>query len=182
MKKYLIIIFLSLSFVFHAKAGGIGIGLSAMYNLQTESFGAGFRLNLKPSSTFRLIPQVAYYPSFNKIHEYYAGLGLELNIFKIKSYSFYLLAHGAYNGWLNVETSLMKDAQYGNWASEGGAGIVKNTGCWRPFSEFRYNGNWKETNFRIGIMYVFGGCNKRGVGNNGGGRKKRSAMHCPAYN
>jgi hypothetical protein len=163
----------------HVKADGVGLGLSAVYNLQTESFGAEFRLNLKPSSMFRVIPQVAYYPSFNKIHEYYAGLGFELNVFKIKKYNFYFLAHGGYNGWLNYETSLMKEAKYSNWVLEGGAGLVKNTGCVRPFLEYRYNGRWRETNLRLGLLFVFG-CKKKGYGNNK--RRKRSAMTCPAYN
>lgn len=177
MRKSIIIlsfIFISISAI---KAEGFGIGASAIYNLQTESFGAGLRLNFKPNNLFRIIPQASYYPSFNKIHEYYVGLGLELNLFKIKNYNFYLLAYVAYNGWLNYETSNMKDAKYSNWAMEGGGGIVRNTGCWRPFVEYRYNGWFRETNFRLGVMYVMG-CNKKGFSNN---KRKRSVMTCPAY-
>lgn len=181
MKKYFLIIFLLFSVTPLLKADGVGVGLSAIYNLQTESFGAGFRLNFKPMNTVRIIPQIAYYPSFNKINEYYAGLGLEIDLFRIKKYSFYILGHGAYNSWLNAESSLMKGAEADNWAAEVGGGIVKNSGCWRPFSEFRYNWKWKESNFRIGIMYVFG-CNSRSFGNGNSGKRKRSTMTCPAYN
>lgn len=181
MKKFFLVLIIFLNYTSQLKADGIGIGASGMYNLQTESFGAGFRINIKPSNMFRIVPQVNYYPSFNKIHEYYVGLSIELNIFKIQNYDFYLLAHGAYNGWLNAESSLMKEAKYGNIAIEAGGGIVRNKGCLRPFTEYRYNGNWKETNFRIGIMFVFG-CNKKGYRGSANKRKKRSAITCPAYN
>jgi len=180
VKKYILIITIFCFSLQSSYADGVGVGASAIYNFQTESFGAGFRLNFMPSNMFRIIPQAAYYPSFNKIHEYYAGVGLELNLFKVQKYNFYLLGHGAFNGWLNHETSEMKDAEYGNWALEAGVGIVKNKGCFRPFAEFRYNGNWKETNARVGIMFVFG-CKKGRFSGRKKGRK-RSAVSCPAYN
>ncbi|MBN2669904.1 MAG: hypothetical protein JXR60_11850 [Bacteroidales bacterium] len=179
MRKLILILILCLSSNLDLKAGGIGVGLSAIYNFQTESVGAGFRLNFKPDNRFRVIPQAAYYPGFNKVNEYYAGLALELTIFKIKKYDFYLLAHGGYNAWLNYESSGMEGAKYSNAVLEGGAGIVKNSGCWRPFLEYRYNGKWKETNLRLGIMYVFG-CKNKGYGATN--KRRRSAVSCPAYN
>jgi hypothetical protein len=178
MKRiFYIWIFLFLSISFNAKSEGIGIGISTMYNFQTESFGAGFRFNFKPSNLFRVIPQAAYYPSFNKIHEYYAGLGLEINLFKIKKYNFYMLGQAGYNGWLNANESLMTGAKASNFVIEGGAGIVKNKGCVRPFLEYRYNGNWKETNLKLGLLFVFG-CKKNAFGRS---RGKRKAVSCPAY-
>ncbi len=178
MKKYIVILTIFLISSAQLKADGVGLGVSAIYNLQTESFGAGLRVNLKPSNLFRIVPQVAYYPSFNKIHEFYAGLGLEINVFKVKKYNFYLLGNVAYNGWLNHEASQMKKAKYGNIALEGGGGIAKNTGCWRPFIEYRYNGWWMETNLRLGIMYVFG-CNDKGFG--AVNKQRNKVGYCPAY-
>jgi hypothetical protein len=166
------------SFAIRSYADGIGIGLSAIYNPQTESFGADFRINFKPSKRLRIVPQVAYYPAFNKITEYYLGASVELRLIPIKTYHIYGLIHGAFNGWINYSEVLMKDAQYNNWNFEAGAGIVRSKGCWRPFLEYRYNVKWYETNLRLGILYVFG-CNKKGFPS--GGNRKRSAMSCPAY-
>ncbi len=178
MKKYIIIILILIISIGKLKAGGEGFGASVIYNFQTESFGSGLRINFKPYKVFRIVPQVAYYPSFNKVHEYYVGLGLELNVVKIKQYSFYLLAHGAYNGWVNNTESKMKDAKYSNVALEGGFGVVRNKGCWRPFLEYRYNAWWKEGNLRLGIMYVFG-CNDKYANLN---KQRRRSVSCPAYN
>jgi len=160
------------------RAGGVGFGASVIYNFQTESFGSGLRVNFKPFKRFRIVPQAAYYPSFNKIHEYYAGLSFELDVYRIKKYSFYLLAHGAYNGWINSENSKLEKAKYSNAAIEGGIGLVRNKGCWRPFLEWRYNAWWKEGNLRLGIMYVFG-CNDKYSDLNS---RRRRTVSCPAYN
>jgi len=179
MKKHIIIFLILLSSINYVKAEGIGIGASAIYNFQTKSVGFGLRLNMKPSNGFRVIPQFAYYPSFNKINEYYAGLGFEINLYKVKKFNFYMLLHGGYNHWSNSSVSKMEGAQVNNWVGEGGIGIVTRKGCWRPFAEFRYNLKWKETNFRIGIMLVFG-CNDKGYG--AINKRRRRPVSCPAYN
>ncbi|NSW44706.1 MAG: hypothetical protein HPY79_02605 [Bacteroidales bacterium] len=154
-----------------------GIGASAIYNLQTESFGGGLRVEF-PMGNFSIAPQVAYYPAFNKINEYYLGLSLHQNLFHIRSWTFYLLLHGGYNGWINYTISHMENAKYSNWDFEGGLGVKTNR-CFRPFLEYRYNLKWKETNLQLGFMYFFN-CknNKRHFG--GGGRRTRSGS-CNAY-
>ena len=73
----------------------------------------------------------------------------------------------------------MEGAQEHNWVGEVGLGIVRSKGCWRPFTEFRYNAKWKEANFRIGIMYVFA-CNKKGFA--AIDKRRRRPVSCPAYN
>ncbi len=173
---YLVIIFtLTASF-----SQGVGIGLSGAYNFQTESFGAGVRLNVKPSNTVRIVPQVTYYPSFNKIHDLYLGLGLEINLFRIKRLSFYILGQGAYNAWLNYDEYNMKDAQTSNWALDLGGGITTNKGCFRPLLEYKYNVKWKETSLHLGLLFVFG------CGSDSGYKSvrkmRRRAVSCPAYN
>lgn len=155
----------------------IGVGVSAIYNFQTEGFAPGLRAEI-PFGRFSIVPQVSYYASFNKVNEYYAGLSLHLNLFNIKSWTFYGLGHGSYNGWMNYGVSPMKDVGYSNWNAELGGGIT-TTKCLRPFIESRYNFKWKETNLRIGVMYFFG-CNSKNK-NAGGGRKQKKAMTCPAY-
>ncbi len=157
------------------KAQNIGIGADLMYNFQTESFGAGARVSIFPNSTISFVPQFSYYPGFNKVHEYYLGLGLEYKFWRPKKLVFYLIGHGAYNSWLNYETSAMDGAQQTNWNLEGGIGVTNNK-CLRPFLEYRYNLKFQETHLRLGLLYIFG-CK------GGGGNKKGGKGHglCPAY-
>ena len=151
-----------------------GIGLEAIYNFQTESIGIGLRGEL-PVKKLIIVPQIAYYPSFNKITEFYAGLSWHLNIISYGNLTLYTILNGSYNGWINYETSAMKNAKFSNWDAEGGIGIKKGK-CWRPFMELRYNVKWKEANLRLGLMYFFK-CN-----NKNGRSKKKKAISCPAYN
>ena len=179
MKKYLFLIIITFYLTILSHGQGMGVGVSGIYNFQTKSIGFGARFNLKPSNGFRLIPQFAYYPGFNNINEYYAGLGFEINVYKIKKFNFYGLLHFGYNHWINSSLSKMEKAGPDNWVGELGIGVVTRKGCWRPFTEFRYNIRWYETNFRIGIMYVFK-CKDKGYG---AVNKRRSRpISCPAYN
>lgn len=147
-----------------------GIGADAMYNFQTESIGAGARASIFPNNKLSFVPQFSYYFPFNKIQEYYVGLAVEYKLIKINQFHLYVLGHGAYNSWLNYESSSLKGAQQTNWNLEGGAGISTSK-CLRPFLEYRYNLKFRETHLRLGLLYVFG-CN--------GGR--RIHERCPAYN
>ena len=152
-----------------------GLGADVMYNFQTESIGVGARVSIFPNSTISIVPQFSYYPGFNKVHEYYLGVGLEYKIVRTKTFNFYLIGHGAYNSWLNYTSSAMEGAQQTNWNLEGGAGVTTNK-CLRPFLEYRYNIKFMETHLRLGLLYIFG-CNGNGGGKNGGSKHKL----CPAY-
>ncbi len=144
-------------------AQNIGIGADVMYNFQTESVGAGVRVNIFPNNRLSFVPQFAYYFPFNKINEYYAGLALEYKVIYRPRVNFYILAQGAYNAWLNAEQSSMKGATVSNWNAEAGIGISNNR-CLRPFLEYRYNTRFRETHLRLGILYIFG-CANRVAGN-----------------
>ena len=162
---------------FTVKSQNVGVGADVMYNFQTESFGAGARVNFFPNNNLSFVPQFSYYPGFNKIHEYYLGLGLEYKILRGQKFNLYLIGHGAYNSWLNYSSSAMEGAKETNWNLEGGAGITTNK-CLRPFLEYRYNLKFQETHLRLGLLYIFG-C-KGGGGYKGGGGKNHGL--CPAYN
>jgi len=164
------ILFLSLSGI----SQNIGIGADAIYNFQTESVGAGARVNIFPNNRLSFVPQFSYYFAFNKVSEYFLGLGLEYKFIRTKRVNFYAIAHGAYNNWMNYEASPMKGAKPNNWNVDAGIGITTNT-CLRPFLEYRYNLKFMETHLRLGVLYIFG-CRKGG-GGGGGGRDKR----CDAY-
>ena len=160
------------------RAQNVGVGADVMYNFQTESLGFGARASIFPNGTLSFVPQLSYYPGFNKIHEYYLGLGLEYKVWKPQNFVFYLIGHGAYNNWLNYASSAMDGAKKTNWNLEGGLGVTTNK-CLRPFLEYRYNLKFQETHLRLGLLYIFG-CN-------GGGSKKKSSGGgkdhlCPAYN
>lgn len=151
-----------------------GIGGCVIYNFQTESFGAGLRAEV-PVKKLIVVPQISYYPGFNQINEYYAGVSLHFNIISYGNLTLYTLVNGAYNGWINYESSSLSTAKYSNWAAEGGIGIKKGK-CWKPFMELRYNVKWKEANLRLGIMYFFK-CDSK----NGRSKKRKKAVSCPAY-
>jgi len=148
---YILIILMSSS----AKSQDIGVGADGLYNFQTESFGAGARVSIFPDKRLSFVPQFAYYFPFNKINEYNLGLGLEYKFIKKKDVNFYVIAHGAYNRWLNYEDSPLDGSKPNNWNLEGGIGVSTNT-CLRPFLEYRYNVKFRETNLHLGILYIFG--------------------------
>ena len=162
----ILVLAISLLFIQPIKSQKFGLGVSAIVNPQTESFGFGFRAEI-PANRLSIVPQIAYYPGFGKITEFYGGLSLHFDMFNLgKNWTVYAIGHGAYNHWMNP-----KDGnQPSNWDAEAGLGL-KTTKCLRPFIEYRYNFKWYETNLRIGLMYFFGCRNK-----------KSKAVRCPAYN
>ena len=167
----------SLIFIFIVLSGrsqNVGIGADVMYNFQTESFGAGARVNIFPNNKLSFVPQISYYPGFNKIHEYYFGLGAEYKFIRKNKFNIYAIGHGAYDSWLNYESSKMNGAKKNNWDFEGGVGISNNK-CLRPFLEYRYNVRFRETHLRLGLLYIFG-CK------GGGSKGWKSSKLCPAYN
>jgi len=148
-----------------------GLGVAAVYNFQTNGLGASLRAEI-PRGQISLVPQIAYYPSFNEITELYAGLSLHLNVVSYGDITLYGIANASYNGWFNYDEFQMKKAKLSNIDAEVGLGLKKGK-CLRPFTELRYNFKWKEANFRIGIMYFFN-CDKKG-------KRKKKAVSCPAY-
>lgn len=157
--KRLIFTIAVLAVSYEGKSQNVGVGADVMYNFQTESFGAGVRANFFPNNRLSIVPQASYYFPFNKVEEYYLGLSLEFKIIQRERINLYALGHGAYNNWISYERSPMKGAKPNNWNGEFGLGISNNK-CLRPFLEYRYNFNFKETHLRLGFLYIFG-CNSR---------------------
>lgn len=157
--KRLIFTIVVLAVSYNGKSQNVGVGADVMYNFQTESFGAGVRANIFPNNRLSIVPQASYYFPFNKVEEYYLGLSLEYKVIQRDRINLYALGHGAYNNWISYERSPMKGAKPNNWNGELGLGISNNK-CLRPFLEYRYNFNFKETHLRLGFLYIFG-CNSR---------------------
>ena len=165
MKKIVLFFTLfTLSHLLEAQSQNIGVGASAIYNFQTESFGIGGRVNIFPNNRLSIVPQASYYPSFNKVEEYLLGVGLEYKFIKQERFNIYALGHGAYNSWNSYQKSEKKGAKLNNWNAEAGLGISTNT-CLRPFIEYRYNFKFYETHLQLGVLYIFGcrECNKHSV-------------------
>jgi hypothetical protein len=153
-----------------AQSQNIGVGASAIYNFQTESFGVGARVNIFPNERISIVPQGSYYFAFNKVEEYLLGVGVEYKFIKREKFNLYVLGHGAYNSWNSYQNSEKKGAKLNNWNAELGLGISTNT-CLRPFLEYRYNFKFYETHLQLGVLYIFG-CRKC---------KKSSVDRCSAY-
>ncbi len=147
-----------------------------MYNFQTESLAAGARVSIFPNNRVSFVPQFSYYFPFNKIHEYYLGLGIEYKFLRLRTFDFYGIGHGAYNSWINYQVSSLDGAQRNNWNLEAGIGVTTRK-CLRPFLEYRYNFKFLETHLRLGLLYVIGCKGGPGGGKGGGGKHKV----CPAY-
>ena len=151
-KAYLILTLVLIPFLgFNQK---IGAGVSGLYNVQSESFGGGARISILPNSPVSFVPQFSYFFA-GPVNEWTAGLSIELKVIKKENINYYILAHGGYNNWLNPEASAMPGAQSANVNVEGGIGIA-GTRCLRPFLEYRYNLNFRETHFQLGLLYIFG--------------------------
>lgn len=183
MKFIKISLLATLTLLFYRlQAQQFGLGGSLQFNPQTESFGAGIRASIYPNNRLSIVPQISYYPGFNKVEELHLGLGIDLKIIRKNKFYIYLLAHGGYNSWFNYMESPMKDAKKHNWNLEGGAGI-STWGCWRPFIEYRYNAKFMETNLQLGVLYIFN-CKDSGKRTQSKSRKSSifsRKQNCPAY-
>lgn len=180
--KYLIFLILLAICIPSLTAQKYAAGASVMYNMQTESFGFGLRGSLYPNNNWSFVPQISLYPSFNPVHEYTLGLGLEYKFIRQRKVFFYLIGHGGYNRWMNYEESPMKDAKANNWNLEGGVGFSMYT-CIRPFIEWRYNANFREAHFQVGLLYVFGCRSNTNPGRNGSifGSRRAKAGSCSGF-
>jgi hypothetical protein len=164
--KRSVVVFLIMISGIHVFSQNNGLGGGLIYNFQTNSIGLDLRGELPLKSIdflegVSVVPQIAYFPSFNKIHEFYIGSGIHLGVYSINKWKFYALGNLSYNGWINYKSSKKENAKFSNLGLEGGIGVTTKK-CLRPFMEFRYNVKWKEANLRLGFIYTIK-CEKRGA-------------------
>jgi len=174
-KTYLILILLLVPFFGFNQ--NFGAGGSVLYNVQSESFGAGARVSIYPDKSVSFVPQFSYF-FIGPISEWTAGLSLELKVMRNKYNNIYLLVHGGYNNWLNPGNSALEGAQTANINFEGGIGIV-GVNCLRPFLEYRYNVRFQESHLQLGLLYIFG-CKKNTAGYRNLNRMRRR-VKCSIY-
>ena len=150
------------------------IGISAIYNFQTESFGNGLRLAVPIGRNFTLVPQVSYFYGFNQIHELHEQLNLHYAPFRIGAFTPYAIGGISANQWFNYTESPYKQASALSFLAEVGGGVnfrYKRLGI---FAEQRYNPMWKEGSLHVGALLYF---KKKKKGRGGRGR----GNECPAY-
>jgi hypothetical protein len=137
-----------------------GYGASVIYNFQAAGLGADLRVRIPVVNRMFFVPEVSYFPPFNRYHDLYAGGAFHYEVLTIRNYNLYVLGAAYYNNWINAEDFAPEQKKKNNFDPEAGLGLVKNRGCWRPFIENRYGFKWKEDNLRIGIYYYPGQCGK----------------------
>lgn len=142
--------------------------IAADYNFQTKGFGPDIRGNIWLYKFISVAPRIAYYPSYNKIHELYAGVDLLGHKILQKKWDFYGFVGGFYNMWFNYSKFNKKSGKANNLEAEAGAGLVWRRGCINPFIEGRYNTKWKEGTLALGILINLNRC-----------KNKYRAISCP---
>jgi hypothetical protein len=138
-----------------------GYGGSIIYNFATEGFGADLRIKIPIHDRLFAVPEISYFPAFDRYHELYAGAALHYEFYTLATYNLYAAAGGYYNNWLNSEDFAPSQKKQNNFVPEAGGGMVRNYGCIRPFIEDRYDFKWKENNLRIGIYWYPGSCGRK---------------------
>jgi len=145
-----------------------GIGVSAIYNFQTESFGAGLRVEVGLLRRLSIVPQVMYFPAANKVHEIFGTVNLHYTVFYLRKFKGYVIAGGSANYWIDYAESTWERAKPFNVIAEVGGGIAYGVKKFRPFIEYRYNPVWLEGSIHVGLMYY-------------PEIRKRNKETCPAY-
>jgi hypothetical protein len=147
----------------HNKIGG-----SIDFNLTRVSLGldarAEFPLNqVNLLEGLSIVPQITYYPWFNRIHEFYIGADAHLGFYHYENWKFYGLLNLSYNGFINWENNQYRNGEFSNLGVDLGAGVkTKWRKCWYPFLELRLNLRWLEPNVRLGLMHDLK-CDRRGA-------------------
>jgi hypothetical protein len=151
---------------------GVALGIGGVYNFKTEGTAPAVRLTFPLLGRIYASPRFAYFPSFNKVHEYYAGIDIQSHFYLSETLIPYIFAGACYNNWINSNKFNNKLAQKNNIVAEGGLGLIFSLGCINPFAEYRYDAKWEEGSVEIGILLRFGSCF-------GGGHGWHAV--CPAY-
>jgi len=106
------------------------VGGAVVYNFQTHSPGfearAEFPLNrIDLLEGISIVPQVTYYPWFDRVHEFYLGSSVHLNVYAIEQWKFYTLLNVSYNGFINYENNEERDGNFSNLGLDLGIGVSR---------------------------------------------------------
>lgn len=157
MRASILVIFLFICRI-GISQGNWALGAGGIYNFQSNGIAAELRAFIPVTERIAVSPQIHYFFPFNDIHEYYAGLALQYSLFPNRIWTIYPLAAAYYNRWQNSDDFTGSVAKPNNISEKVGIGIMKNTGCLRPYVEQRYDFKWKEFNLHLGVLLYFGDC------------------------
>ncbi len=130
-----------------------GVGVSAIYNFQTEAVGVGARAEIGLFNRLSVVPQAMYFPTFNKVHELFGAINFHYRVFYLGKFYGYLIGGGSANYWINYSESHWKKAKQFSVIAEAGGGMAYGDGKFHPFAEYRYNPVWLEGSIHVGLMY-----------------------------
>jgi len=145
-------------------------GIGVFHNFQTEGIGIDLRAKIPVRPKLYALPHFTYFPAMNKIHEYYLGIDAHYHVLQYRKMQPYLLLGAYYDNWINHYDYANNKVKKNNFVVQGGAGVVFNMNCLKPFIEYRYDTKWKEGLLGIGLYFSFGECFAKS-------RKSK----CPAY-
>jgi hypothetical protein len=141
-------------------------GFSGMYNFPLKTIGIGVRANIPIFERAYVVPQFKYAPSFNKIHELYAGVNLHYVIMQGNQYingrkrateptipSIYITGGVLYNRWINYTETVSTTAKQNNILPEIGLGTSIGGYAVRAFAEVKYNVRWNESYGEVGLLF-----------------------------
>lgn len=160
-----VLFLLILSHFLSVNAQEFRLGGSAIYNFRTHGFGLGIRgefpvERIEWLEGLSIVPQLAFFPSFNRVTDFYIGSSVHLGVYKHRKWIFYGLINASFRAWdLNDDSDGAEE--YSNVAVEAGIGVTRHT-CLRPFLELRLNAIGIEPNLRIGVLYTFN-CDIKGA-------------------
>ncbi len=152
-----VLVLLLLSSFLSINAQEYSLGGSAIYNFKTKGFGIGLRGEFPVERVewlegLSIVPQLSFFPSFNRVTDFYVGSSIHLGVYKHRKWIFYALINASYRAW-NIRDDSDSGEEYSNVAVEGGIGVTRHT-CFRPFLEFRLNAIGIEPNLRLGLLYT----------------------------
>jgi len=130
-----------------------GLVPEIIYNLPLSGIGIGARAHYHLNYHLLVSPQLNFFPGIKGVREMNLNLHASYIINPWDKVGIHLTAGPSLNYWMNHEASAKENAKAFNFAAELGAGVLKNSGCIRPFLEWRYNVTWSESNVRVGFNY-----------------------------
>ena len=130
-----------------------GIGPEIIYNLPLSGVGIGIRAHYHLNYHLFVSPQLNLFPGIGGVKELNLNLHASYIINPWDKWGVYLTGGPYINYWMSYASSAKENAKPFNFAAELGGGVLKNSGCLRPFVEWRYNARWSESNVRLGFNY-----------------------------
>ena len=130
-------------------------GIGGYYDFQNNGLAIDIRAKIPSYYNFYISPRISYYPSFNNVHEAYAGVDLDYHLLKYKFLNPYVFVGGYYDDWFNSSDFQNPKAKKNTIMPECGLGVVFDVKCFHPYIEYRYNPHWEEGSIGVGVLFNF---------------------------